>query len=329
MVLTSDALYRKIEDAPLRGIGDYCHVSFHAMGTACELVYSARSRAAANEFKKAAFRWLADFEAKYSRFIDSSLVSEINRSSGERWVEIDAATDQLLSLCDWYHWMTGGVFDPTALPLHLLWDYHKDSPSLPSSAEIERARALVGWSKVQRAEGRVFLPEPGMKFDLGGIGKEYAVDQVVNLARTFGIENILVDFGRDLRVYGQPPERGAWRIGLEHPDAPGQCWCGIAQNQGAVCTSGNYARFVEVNGRRYGHIVDPRSGHPVDNGCKAVTVLAPTCTEAGLLATTAFILGAEQGLELLARNFSAEGCIWTEQGVFETRRFRHYVIEKK
>lgn len=327
MVLTSEELYSRIEAAPLSGVGDYSRVSFRAMGTACELVYSARSRAVAGEFKQAAFRWLSEFEARYSRFIDSSLVSEINRAAGQRWVEIDAATDELLSLCDWYYWMTGGVFDPTALPLHLLWDYHKSAPTLPARDEVERAKALVGWSKVQRSGGKVFLPEPGMMFDLGGIGKEYAVDHVVSIARTFGIENILVDFGHDLRVLGQPPEGGAWRIGLENPDAPGQCWCGVAQNQGAVCTSGDYARFIEVNGRRYGHIVDPRSGYPVDNGCKAVTVLGPTCTEAGLLATTAFILGVEPGLELIAKSFSAEGCVWAEQGVFETRRFRRYVID--
>ena len=329
MVLTSEELYRKIEDAPLRGIGEYYSVSFRAMGTSCEMLFSARSRAAANEFKQAAFRWLAEFEAKYSRFIDSSLISEINRSAGGRWVEIDGPTDELLSLCDWYHWMTGGVFDPTSLPLLLLWDYHKSPAVLPTDAEIQKARALVGWGKVQRAGGKVFLPEPGMKLDIGGIGKEYAVDQVVNMALASGIENILVDFGRDLRVHGQPPEKGAWRIGLEHPDVPGQCWCGVAQDRGAVCTSGDYARFIEVDGKRYGHIIDPRSGYPVHNGCKAATVLAPTCTEAGMLATTSFILGAEQGLELLARNFSAEGCIWTEQGIFETRRFRRYVIEKK
>jgi thiamine biosynthesis lipoprotein len=329
MVLIAEKLFRAIEQIPLRGVGGYYNVSFNAMGTACEILFSARSPAAANAFKQTAFRWIAEFEAKYSRFIDTSLISEINRSAGKQGVEIDEATNELLSLCDWYHWMTGGIFDPTSLPLLLLWDSRKTPPDIPSPACIEQARASVGWSKVQRVGGKVILPEPGMKLDIGGIGKEYAVDQVMERALASGIENILVDFGRDLRMHGEPPEKGPWRIGLENPDAPGQCWCGIARSNGAVCTSGDYARFIEVDGRRYGHIIDPRSGYPVHNDCRSATVLAPTCTEAGMLATTSFILGAEPGLEMLSKNFAAEGCIWTSQGVHETRRFREYVISKK
>lgn len=329
MVLITQELYEKMEESPLRGSGEYYRVSFCAMGTFCELLFSARSRAAADEFKQAAMRWLAEFETKYSRFIDSSLICEINRAAGKNWVEIDGPTEEILSLCDWYHWVTEGLFDPTSLPLLLLWDYRKNPPLIPTEDEIIQAKALMGWSKLQRVGGKVFLPDPGMQIDLGGIGKEYAVDQVMNLALSSGIENLLIDFGRDLRVHGQPPEKGAWRIGLENPDEPGQCWCGVAPNGGAICTSGDYARFSEIDGRRYGHILDPRSGYPVHNGCKAATVFAPTCTEAGMLATASFILGAEPGLEMLARSVSAEGCIWTEQGVYETRRFRRYVIENK
>lgn len=329
MVLIAEKLYRAIEAVPLRGVGGYYSVSFCAMGTACEILFSARSTSAASDFKRIAFRWLSEFEAKYSRFIDSSLISEINRSAGRQGVEIDESTQELLSLCDWYHWMTGGIFDPTALPLLLLWEAKKGLQGLPSPACIQQARSRVGWPKVQRAGGKVMLPEPGMMLDIGGIGKEYAVDHVVGLALDSGIENILVDFGRDLRVHGQPPEKGLWRIGLENPEAPGRCWCGVAQDKGAVCTSGDYARFIEVDGKRYGHIIDPRSGYPVHNGCRSVTVLAPTCTEAGLLATTSFILGGEQGMEMLSRNFSAEGCIWTNQGIYETRRFREYVLPQK
>lgn len=329
MVLTGGQEVRRIDEAPLRGFGGYYDVAFQAMGTPCEILFSARSRAAADDFRLSVLRWVGDFEAKYSRYLETSLICEINRAAGREWVAIDRQTEELFAICDWYHWMTGGLFDPTTGPLLLLWDYHKSPARIPTDEEIRLALSRIGWSRVQRSEGRVFLPEPGMKLDLGGIGKEYAVDQVMILADAAGIANLLVDFGRDLRVRGGPPEGGAWRIGLEHPEAPGTCWCGVAQSGGAVCTSGDYARYLTIDGRKYGHILDPRNGYPVQNGSKAVTVLAPSCTEAGMLCTTAFILGAEEGMDLLERNFAAEGCIWTDRGLFETRRFRNHVIEDK
>src|SRR5205814_5918648 len=124
--------------------------------------------------------------------------------------------------------------------------------------EIKAARELVGWRKLQRRKGGIFLPQEGMCLDLGGIGKEYAVDRVLTLALERGMENVLVDFGQDVRVHGQPPEKGAWHIGLEDPKSLGNCWTGVAVNNHAVDTSGDYVRkFVHV-GRRNGHILDAR-----------------------------------------------------------------------
>lgn len=326
MVLTADEIYRRVENAPLKGVGDYFDLSFGSMGTVCQVVFAARSHAQAREFKHALLRWVAEFEARYSRFIESSLVSRINREAGGDWVEIDAQTEQLFALCDWYHWTTEGVFDPTAAPLFLPWDYHRRPTALPSDDEVRRARGLVGWLRVERRKGAVRLPERGMMIDLGGLGKEYAVDEVTQLGIRTGILNLLVNFGNDLRVHGEPPERGAWKIGLENPDAPGRCGDGVALRDGAVCSSGDYLRYVEIEGRRYGHIIDPRTGYPVNNGSRAATVVAGSCTEAGVLATASFILGWEAGLDLISRFPAAEGRLWTDKGLFETRRFRRHVI---
>lgn len=328
MVLTPERECRWIDEAPLLGFGDYYRVAFQAMGTPCEILFSARSRSAADAFRLSALRWVWDFEAKFSRYRETSLVCEINRAAGKSPVGIDRQAEELFAVCDWYHWMTGGVFDPTSGPLLRLWDYRARPARIPSDEEISRALSLVGWSRVRHRGGEAFLPAPGMELDFGGIGKEYAVDQVVNLAIAAGLENFLVNFGRDLRAHGGPPEGGFWRIGLENPGEPGTSWCGVTCRDGAVCMSGDYARYIEIGSERYGHILDPRTGRPVRNGCQAVTVLAPSCTEAGMLSTTAFILGAEEGLDLLERSFAAEGCIWTGRGLFETRRFRNHVIEK-
>jgi thiamine biosynthesis lipoprotein len=299
-------------------------LSFQALGTPCRVQFSAPGPAAAALVENVV-RWVAEFEARYSRFIPSSLVCRINDAAGQEWVDIDPETERLFALCDEMHFITRGVFDPTALPLVRLWDWKSNAPTVPAEGAIAAAMQKVGWRRVRRAPGRAFLPEAGMALDLGGVGKEYAVDQVVQLAVASGATSVLVDFGHDVRVHGPAPEdKPAWHIGLEDPFQPGTCWTGLAVCNQAVATSGDYLRCFVQDGRRYGHIIDLRTGKPVANGCCAVSVLAPSCTLAGMLSTTAFVLGPQEGVRLLDATFQAEGCIITESGKMPSRRFHEY-----
>jgi thiamine biosynthesis lipoprotein len=269
--------------------------------------------------------WVADFEARYSRFLPTSLISRINAEAGKGWVEIDPATEQLFALCHEMHFFTRGIFDPTALPLVQLWDWRRDPPSLPDEVAIQETLGHVGWRKVQRAPGKVFLPDSRMALDLGGVGKEYAVDQVLRLAVESGASSVLVDFGHDVAVSGPAPrKKPAWHIGLENPAQPGRCWTGLAVMNQSVATSGDYLRGFTCQGRRFGHILDVRQGRPVANACRAVSVIAPHCTLAGMLATAAFVLGPEEGVRLLDSTYQAEGCILTDDGKVPSRRFHEY-----
>ncbi len=301
---------------------------FPALGTQCELQYAAPGGdAQAAEFERQAVGWVEAFEAKYSRFRPASLLSRINAAAGGAWVEVDAETEQMFKLCDTLTFMTQGVLDPTALPLILLWNWKDPHPSLPSAAQIAEARRLVGWSKVQRTAGRVFLPEKGMALDFGGFGKEYAVDIVAQIAAGCGVANVLVDFGHDLRVLGAPPGRPAWHIGLEDPLRPGQSWGSVAlAGSAGIASSGDYIRRFVIEGRRYGHIIDPRTGWPVSNGCTQATVVAATCLQAGVLATTAFVLGIPKGIEFIQSCAGAEGMLLTEKSRAQTRGFFRYVV---
>jgi len=242
-------------------------------------------------------------------------------------VETDPETDRLFGFCQDLFFFTRGAFDPTALPLIQLWNWKVPPAALPDPAAVRAARELVGWSKVQRRPGGVFLPQRGMRIDLGGIGKEYAVDCVINLARERGLAHVLVDFGQDVRVLGTPPDKAFWWIGLEDPNAPGTCWTGVAVTDHAVATSGDYLRCFYVEGRRYGHIIDPRTGYPADTGCRAVSVVAPSCTIAGLLTTTALILGPKEGLRLIETHQGAAGAITTDQAHLRSRRFGEFSPE--
>lgn len=327
MVLIHPAPAASQESGPPPPVGrGWTRASFCAMGTQCQILFRAPSDKQAASFRDAAIGWVAEFERKYSRFREDSLISEINRQAGRCWVETDEELDSIFSLCDWYHWSTMGAFDPAAMPLIKLWDYHSEHPEAPSEEVIAKARELAGWSKVQKQPGGVFLPEPGMAIDLGGIGKEYAVDRVLEQSKQWGIRDIMVDFGRDIRVAGEGPHRGGWRVGLEHPLDAGRCWAGLLVSERAVTTSGDYLRGFKINGRYYGHIIDPRTGYPVNNGCRAVSVVAYSCTEAGVLSTAALILGKTEGLRLISRSGMAEGCVWQGQDRFETARFQSYVL---
>lgn len=301
-------------------------LSFPALGTVCEVQYAAPfGEAQATAFERAALGWVTAFEAKYSRFRAGSLISRINDAAGRDWVPIDPEMEVMLKLCDTLHFVTQGVLEPTALPLIRLWNYKAENPRVPAPAEIAAALRLVGWQKVQRAPGRVFLPEAGMALDFGGFGKEYAVDRVAQLATEHGLTGALVDFGHDMRAVGAPPGRPAWHIGLEDPRKPGTSSSSIGIVGKGVASSGDYLRHFVADGKRYGHIIDPRTGWPVANGCTQATVIAPTCLQAGVLATTAFVLGVPKGTEFIQACPGAEGLLHANDARAQTRGFFHYV----
>lgn len=306
--------------------GVYSSHVFEALGTTCRLLFAAPGHRAAESFGKRMEQWVGDFESRYSRFRTDSLVSRINRAAGSEWIETDPELRSLFALCDWFHWQTRGIFDPTALPLGELWDWRARRTALPTPGQVAGALQRVGWKRVQRDGDRVLLPEPGMAIDLGGIGKEYAVDRVIEMARADGIENVLVDFGKDVRVSGSPPEGGAWRIGLEDPTDAGKCWAGVAVSDRAVASSGDYVRMFEADGQRYSHLIDPRTGWPAQHGCRSASVIAPTCTEAGVVAKTVMILGPEEGAAFLRSCQQVEGCIWADSGRWVSRGMARYLM---
>jgi len=312
---------------PLTGNPGLRRLAFRALGTQCEVQYHPRSPAAVVPFEQAVRAWVENFEARYSRFRPNSLVSRINARAGRTWTEIDREMDDMLNVCASVHGLTHGIIDATAGPLLLLWDYHQAAPVVPTPAQVAAARGLVGWSLVLRQPGAVLLSKPGMRLDFGGWGKEWAVDAVASLAEQHDIPHALVDFGHDIRCVGAPPDRPAWHVGLEDPLRPGTHGGSVALKAGrGIASSGDYLRGFTAGGRRYGHIVDPRTGQPVAHGCRQVTVIADTCFQAGLLSTTAFVLGAEAGLAFIHQFPGAEALIVSEHGRAETRGFWDHVV---
>ena len=302
------------------------HLEFKALGTNCSIKFRLTDDRAALTFAANALDWIGKFEAKFSRFRPTSMISQINVAGGD-WVAVDAEMEHMLKLADDLHQRTDGILDPTLLPLLRVWDWKTVHLKLPSASEIKAALALTGWNKVERRPGSVRLPDANMGLDFGGFGKEYAVDYLARMARQNGITDALIDLGRDIFALGGNGKHPFWHVGIEDGCNPGHCWGGLAVTDHAVSASGDYARHFIHQGTRYGHILDPRTGWPVTNGMRAVTVIAPSCLEAGVYSTAVFILGAHKGLHLASLARGVEVCAQSESGIEGSRAFGKWLVK--
>jgi thiamine biosynthesis lipoprotein len=313
-----------LANASVREVGPgFFLAHFCALGSPCQLFFGASSRQEAESYRRAAAQWLGQFESRCSRFQPESELSRINAGAGGGWVDVDQLFETLLDLCEHSFFVTQGAFDATSLPLSILWDWRRKRDGIPSPGEIAEAKQHVGWPRIQRMKGKLRIPDPGMQLDFGGVGKEFAVDALRQLAVHCGIKQILVDLGGDVAVHGDSPEGGGWYVELEDPSAPGTAYMALRLNPGAaLATSGDYLRRFQFGGRTYGHIIDSRTGWPVANGTRAVSVVAASCVMAGIFSTSAMILGARPALDMLERSGDLQGCLWHEGKLMETRGFR-------
>jgi thiamine biosynthesis lipoprotein len=263
--------------------------AFRAMAAEHELLLDAPDESAAARAAQAAIADVARIEAKYSRYRDDSVTSAINRAAGAPApVPIDAETAALLRYADQCHAQSDGAFDITSGVLRRAWDFRRVPPRVPDAAEVDALCALIGWSRVEWSDDAIRLPEAGMQIDFGGIGKEYAADRAATMLAQHGVRHALVNLGGDVRALGTQPGGAPWRVGVVHPRKPDAAIGGFTVADGAVATSGDYERYFEVEGRRYSHILDARSGWPVDHW-QSASVVAPVCTLAGTLATLAML----------------------------------------
>jgi thiamine biosynthesis lipoprotein len=195
--------------------------------------------------------------------------------------------------------LSGGRFDVTSGVLRRVWDFKRKPPQLPDPAPLAQAVALVDWSAVEWSHKSIRLPRAGMEIDFGGIGKEYAADRAATILLDAGIRHGLVDLAGDVRALG-PQESGApWRVGISHPRSEDKVIAYVELESGAIATSGDYERFFVVDGKRYCHILDPRSGMPV-TAWQSVSVVAALCVVAGSCSTIAMLLG-KQALPFLRK----------------------------
>ncbi len=264
---------------------------FRAMGSPCEIQLHGPSPDTNERLATRLRAEIQRLERKYTRFCDDSLTSAINRSAGDlEGIAVDEETAALLDYAETAWRESDGLFDPTAGVLRRCWDF--GSERLPEETELAAVLTDVGWHHVRWERPRLVLERPGMELDFGGVVKEYAADRAAEVAVLLGAESGFVDLGGDIRVIGPQPGNRPWRIGIRDPRAPERALAGVSLSEGAVTTSGDYERFMTVDGQRYSHLLDPRTGWPVE-GLRSATVVAPQCVVAGSATTIAMLKGRD------------------------------------
>ncbi|MFM7785593.1 MAG: FAD:protein FMN transferase [Planctomycetota bacterium] len=279
--------------------------SFRAMGGENEIVVAADTVEKAQAALAAGLGEVLRIERKYSRYREDSVVSRINAAAGAAPVDCDAETRQLLDYADALFLQSGGLFDITSGILRKAWDFR--AARVPEEAELAPLLARVGWQRVQREGSTVRLPEAGMEIDFGGFGKEYAADRAAAELARAGIGHGYVNLGGDIHAIGPRPGGEPWAIGVRHPRDADALIASIPLTRGALATSGDYQRFFEDGGRRYCHVLDPRSGRPVSHWA-SVTAVAPLAVMAGSV-TTITMLKESAGLDFLVSTGLAYLCV--------------------
>jgi FAD:protein FMN transferase len=268
---------------------------FTAMASPCELLLEGRGEAALRRAAAAAIAEVRRIESKFSRYLPHSVVSRINAAAGGEPLDVDAETASLLDFAASLWASSDGLFDATSGVLRRAWDF--TARRLPQPGQIESLLPLVGWRQVEWNGLRIRLPRPGMQLDFGGFGKEYAADRAAGVLLGHGAAHALVNLGGDIHVlgpHGAPGLAGQpWQVAIEQP-RPGATGplATLAIERGGVATSGDYERFFELDGKRYCHILDPRSGWPVGEW-QSITAVAANTTAAGALSTIAMLKGVQ------------------------------------
>jgi len=259
---------------------------FQAMGSPCEVQLYACDAEEARRFADVAVADVTRLEQRYSRFRDDSLLSTINRvAAAGGTIALDAETASLIDYADTCYRQSDGLFDITSGILRRAWRFREKV--LPTSDEIAALLDHIGWDKV-RWEPPTLAFQPGMELDLGGVVKEYAADRVAASCFNAGARHGIVNLGGDVRIIGARPDGAPWRIGIQHPRERDAAIATLTLHSGAVASSGDYERCVVVEGVRYGHVLNPKSGWPVKH-LASVTVVGELCVVAGSASTIAML----------------------------------------
>ncbi len=271
------------------------------MGTLFEAILVGEDAAWLKDAASQALDEVERLDALLSPYQPGSEIHTLNQEGGEGWVRLDREAFRFVQRSLELARLTEGAFDPAIGALIRCWGFHRGQGALPDGDTVTQALAKSGWHgvEVDEAEASVRFTVPGVQIHPGAIGKGYAVDRAVVILRELGVEAALIHGGTStVYALGAPPDETAWSIGLCDPENR-ETRMGVTRlKDQALSTSGDYEQFFEVNGRRYSHLLDPRTGYPAE-GMRSATVVAESAADTDALSTAAFVLGEEGARKLL------------------------------
>ena len=290
---------------------------YYVMGSSLTFTLYCRDRALCVEAISEAHEEVKRLDRIFSNYRSDSVLATVHanaRAVPPAPVPVPKEFIDLVMMANRYSALTRGAFDITAAPLIELWKSRGEGRGLPPTPrEIAHAKACVGAGKITLSpkRGTVFLNTPCMLLDFGGIGKGYAVDRVIDVLRARGVSVGIVDFGGNIYAMRPPPGEDGWVVGVRHPEHPNRAFTKIKISNAGVATSGDYERFITIGGKRYSHIIDPRTGYPV-RSVPSVTVLAGSAVEADALSTAFTVMGEGEVREAIGD--------WAHVGVLMLRK---------
>jgi len=287
-----------------------------------------KSEKAIEEAVNRAFQRIHELEEETSSFIPNNAIWKLNHSSGKHPVEADSNLVRLFQeaerISDW----TDGGFDVTVGPLRRLWNFDSTRTTLPDSGAIARLVPLVDYRNMDMTAHSLYLKKSRMQVDLGGIAKGFAVDEGMDVLRSFQVTDAMVDAGGDFSAIASSLTAGKRKVWIRHPRKLDAFFGWFPMDSGCVATSGDYEQYFIIKGVRYHHILDPKTGWPARK-CVSVTIVAPTTMEADALATGIFVLGPQAGMKVIEAHPGIEGVILFQKNARELGYLVSSGLQKK
>jgi thiamine biosynthesis lipoprotein len=289
--------------------------AIYAMGTMVRITAIGSDKGSVATAIEAAFDEIRQVDKLMSVHDEKSRLSAVNRTSAPQMLPVDARVFEVIEASLKYGSLTGGALDVTVLPLMRLWGFHDQSKTLPKEHNLRKALSLVDYGsiRVDSKNQRVGFQKMGVQIDFGGIAKGYAVDRAAQRLREHEIGSAIINGGGDIYAMGSPPDGDSWVVGITDPLQPNELMATTTLKDAAIATSGNYEQYRVIDGERFGHIIDPKTGLPISDMLSA-TVVAPTTLEADSLSTASFVLGSKPGMELLQDLRQIEGILLGGEG---------------
>jgi thiamine biosynthesis lipoprotein len=293
------------------------HVRFEgiAMGSSLEIEVFGPDQALCEKAVQAARDEIDRLDRMMTDWKQESPLMDVNRAAGVAPVKVPPELFFIVERSIRMSELTGGTFDITFAGAGKLWNWRAPEPKVPDAETVKASLKNVGWKNIvlDAKERTIFLKHPGVKIGLGGIVPGYAADLAIGKIRDLGIRDACVNMSGDVMTSGQK-DGAPWNAAITHPRKKGENLAVIPISNAAISTSGDYERFFMKDGRRYCHIIDPRTGYPADK-CQSVTIIAPNCAFADAFAKGVFILGPEEGMALAEKIQGVEAVVVAADGV--------------